>query len=298
MVIIVDCNVDFNKKEIFDNVEIQVPENITYTKKKNNIDIKNLEVNKGDIFNMECEGIVKGINIKKKNKKNKEGIVCNENSRVFIRHFLNQVSIYMGLGGKVKIHMMIFKNKIKLSGCKSFEDTFNSIKILFSKLKEGRDYVFTDKESKNIKFSLIPSMINLGLSIGFMVDRNKIKRVFNTDKYFAYFDPMCNINATVVMKNDDIKTLKYKEYTLLSNELSLDNVQIKTIEIEDDKVNKFIIFSSGEVIMTGRNLKKIEQDYKTFTNIIQENKDIIMLKTRINNKEYFPDVYNALSSFI
>jgi len=197
----------------------------------------------------------KKINIKKQNK-----LKMKEESK---KNFYNQVSFIFnsatlfGLDLKTlpekdkdkTVNVKLFRNgAIQMTGCKHPENVYNSLKIIFEKLKKTRailndNFEFVEKtyiddieklKIENVKNFCI-RMINTNFNINFHINRNKLFELLLKNGYDANFDPIIHAGGVSV------------KYALENNK---------------SKIISLFIFESGSITIAGCNSpREIKETY-------------------------------------
>jgi ribosomal protein S27AE len=264
--IMVYTNFEFYFKRIFTDLYVTTIFPIPLTKKQKNVDKRKLKVPRGSIIGLRHGNSVRGIFLGKKKKKicskccskvtmsfdfkkTKSvnifddvqilNYICPQCSTVYtgkLEYFLNQVTILLSLGGPRIVNVMLFKDSIKIAGCKSEKDAKTVITILWEKYllpmassssKIKRDYYFkrvasqpnpyftikqenNDDNEKTMKFVFETVMKNMDFHLGFSVNREKLNILMNSKKYnkkvyMSNFDPtgQTNVNIKMFMNKPD-----------------------------------------------------------------------------------------------
>ena len=278
--IIVSSNTIINIENLFKNLpitEYKVVKKKRGRKKKNLVESINNTVESGSIISIKYQDELRGVELKPK-KPNK-------------KFFRNAVTIIMSIDNKF-INLKISKNgKFQVTGCKKFEHCKTAIINLFSIIiKDINNYLFEYNDKIDILFNNV--MTNKDFSMGFQVKREKLDSIINNDTShnslletsFGYtginlkMHLNTNISRNFSCMSIDTKSGEIKEYTM-----DYDNYFKKLSDKEREKETKrrhvtFLIFQSGNVIMSGMNEGIMEHYYKEFYKIIENNIDQIKEK--------------------
>jgi TATA-box binding protein (TBP) (component of TFIID and TFIIIB) len=272
--IIVSTNVNINIENLFKNLpitEYTVVEKKRGRKKKNFIEQINNNVENGSIISIKYQGDLRGVDLKKRKKsKNK--------------FFRNAVTIIISVNNKL-INLKISANgKLQVTGCKNFDNCKNAVKFLLDILHKNKD-VYFDKYEDKIRVIFNNVMTNKDFSMGITINRENLDNIINKETdykslyeiSFGYTGVNLKMKLNKNIKRDfncmelDLKTLEYRDYTMSYEEY------VETLnEKELDKENKvkhvtFLVFQSGNVIMSGMNEIFMEKYYNIFYDIVQSN---------------------------
>ena len=349
-------NLSFNIAKLFRAIrvtDISAP----LTKKKKNIDKKNLKAPYGSIISLQHGNELRGLDMRKKKKhwcapncqleekigekKKKILTVVEEieqipdtdvyqikyfctNCNNYFTHrelkklpaFLNQISLYLSIGD-INLNIMLFKDNFKISGCKENNDAAEATMILWEnyilhskgmwgfkkyckcsadyeapcgrhvKLRKSTSLPTGSGRSKRIPdFVIDLVMRNVDFKLGFNIDRERLLDLMNEEKYadtvsLCQYEPTSHSNVKVKMyskKPDDYdydflqipkkgrpRFVNYKVNPYLKKKLI-------------DKPMTFIIFSSSEVILSGRYEDEMRRTYDFFVKEMMDNKDRIIEK--------------------
>jgi hypothetical protein len=348
--IMVYTNTIFDHEKIFNEIDI-TPIEVPRTKKKKNVDKKNLKAPYGSIISIHKGDKFRGVNLRKNktrycsvcqpvkenitdylgSKKQKKintvvektvhvkgtddvkeiSYYCNECLNEYNygdldktpTHFLNQVTIALSLE-RVILNVMIFKDNFKIAGCKEDNDAVEAIMILWqeyiSLIKDSFQIKekFKDEKSPRFLFQLV--MRNVDFRLGFPVDRQKLNELLNGEKYsdkiaMSQCEPTGNTNVNIKMIQSKPKNFEYDCLVIPQNEKPYFIKHKKKIYRSKKKKKTkhitFIVFSSSEVILSGRYEEKMKEMYQFFIEEAFKNRDIIEEKIR-NPKE---SLYSHLS---
>lgn len=294
-------NINFNFIEIFKQIPVVIPDNVPLTKKKKLPDIKKVVAKYGTIFSARHGNDYRGLIFKE-----------TTNKKAF---FLNQSSFYLSLGEK-NVHIMIFKNTIKIAGSKKIEQAPEIINILWGYISKMSNVyslidVKTDRyfsyfninpeDQKQIPtFTFDAVMTNVDFKLGFSIDRKKLNNLMNDKKYsdiihLSKFETTGSVHVNIKMKITDPPNIKYK--CLRIEETDDGNLESKIIECDQNfysplkKTKKknfttFLVFLSSKVIESGKYDEVIEQHFNKFLDIIKENRDLIEEKLIVDDKPF------------
>lgn len=217
--------------------------------------------------------------------------VCKETYKLSafkrIGHFLNQTTFDFSTGeNQPMLNVMIFKDSIKIAGCKFEEDAVKMIQFLWSEyLSKIAGFATLKIADTKPSFTIETVMKNYGFNLGFGILREPLNILMNdpeyADKiYMSEYESTGHTNVNIKMfskKPDDFK------YTFIEfdNFFEPTNTIQYVDEISNKKKNKkvdyvtFIVFSSAEVILSGRYTENMRELYNFFRKIIHENRGML-----------------------
>jgi len=321
--VMVYSNMLFNLNNIFINIPIY-PIETPLTKKKKNIDKKQIVVPYGKVISLRNGLNYRGVDLKKnekywcvancrltKKKGNQDVKVltviecphkyadsdintitfyCTNCNKYYslkdiknIPTFLNQVTIVLSIG-TINLNIMLFKDNFKIAGCKNYEDAITATKLIWNYISKIKDSFTFKDDYKNAYFEFRLVMRNVDFKLGFIIDRIKLNNIMNTKKYENKIH-ICQCESTG-HTNVNIKILSEKppnfEFDTLTYPTGSDEpVLAKTKETLFSKNKKkneyvtFIIFSSSEIILSGKYYKSMKSLYEFFIPEIVKNKHLI-----------------------
>lgn len=245
--------------------------------------------------------------------------VCTECEREFeikqlrkIVPFLNQTTIVISIG-HVIINIMMFKDTFKLAGSKKFDDAVEAIMILWE------DYIRPipipgvwkyrtdiknpktgEKEPcKEIHFLFDLVMRNVDFELGFPIDKRKLNRLMNRDEYkkrvyISKCETTSDTHVNVKMfteKPDDFKydVLVYDKPESEPYFAQMAEKKYARKKAVKEKFITFIVFSSAQIILTGRYDKTMKEQYEFFvetTNKHRHEIEEVINKPKMSIREY------------
>lgn len=278
-------------------------------KKKNEPVDPNKDVKSGSIITLEYQNQIRGVDLKKKKKKNKDTKRGN--------YFRNSVTVVMIIDGK-KINYKVSRNgKFQMTGCKRDEHgeecvkwfwkyIINSVGIYSIKrendlLSESVSNTDSDTDSDTeekersqkksyLKAIFIPAMRNIDFGLDFFVDREKLDEYFNmcTDYHslletsFGYTGVNIKIPIFKPIQELQLKQIEYIDgkwnkvhYVPYDNYLKTLPEKDVAKKLKKQRYNTFLVFHSGKVIMSGMEETFMKDVYYEFLDIIRECYDII-----------------------
>ena len=286
MTIMAYSNISFKAKDIFENIRIDKvdPANIILKGKKRIIDSSD------DVVSIQTKTRVRGVNLRKVykyhcpkclkyNKKNKpvntviehykkqketdelspyweckdcgQSFTLAEVKTKTIDHFLNQVTIVTTLNTNI-INVMVFKDNLKIVGCKSIDDAIAVTKNLWKNYISPLTDCYTLKEER-ASFIFEPVMANVGFKIGFPIDRKNLNVIMNeaSDEVFmAHFEPTTQVYVSIKMITEQPDGYKFHSITFDNGEFideMTNDIPYKKVKPPKDNFNTFIVFKVSEL---------------------------------------------------
>ena len=273
--IIVTTGINMNITNLFEKLPVtdyKIEEKKRGRKKKdvisNNI-VNNIP--NGSIISLKYQDGIRGVELKKKKRSSK--------------FFRNAVTVIMFINNKL-VNLKISTNgKMQVTGCKYIDYCKQAMIHLFNIiLDEPQTYITCElKDEINIIFNNV--MTNKDFFIGFYVNRENLDKIVNSETVhnsiletsFGYTGVNLKMNLGENRKRtfDCIKintTTKETTDYKMSYEDYINKLDKK--ELEKEKKTKyitFLIFQSGNIIMSGINEVLMEEYYNIFYDIIDKN---------------------------
>ncbi len=273
-VMVVNINIDIDIKSVFEKFPVHEFENPPSTKSKKRlrafIEAQNLPT--GTIVAMEWEKHRRGLDIK---------------------HFLNAMTVMMIIKNKYINFKISAKGRIQITGCAFDEYAEKCIQYLWEFLlkystPDAPLYTFHHNESYFASIFHVV-MSNRNFHLGFLVNRQKLDRYVNTqsdlecssalEETFGYTG--LKIKLPYARQNIPLTTLAYKNDTWVKGYMDY-NEYLKQLspkeyakEIEKSRKNSFMVFHSGNSIMSGSDTLHMREPYYDFMKMIQRCRDEI-----------------------
>lgn len=202
--------------------------------------------------------------------------------------FLNQNTIILNIG-EIMVNIMLFNNSMKVAGCKTIEHAISVCKILWdTQFSKMTDNAWTINNCEDPSFFVENVMTNIDFKIDYHIDRSRLNELMNSDKfksviYESTYESTSNTNVNIKMKSSQPSNFSYqcikfsfKNDSWESVVTSVDSIDaFKPKKTKKQITNTFIIFSSGETILSGRFLEDMEKSYYIFNKILDENRSDI-----------------------
>jgi TATA-box binding protein (TBP) (component of TFIID and TFIIIB) len=208
------------------------------------------------------------------------------------KYFRNALNIIMILSNDKKVNFKLSKNgKIQMTGCKEDDDARECLMLFFKKLRdECEDSIRYDRD-KGIEVYYYTVMTNIDFNTGFKINRQKLNAMINESTEFNSLLETSfgytGVNIKIPMDLDDtisidrlILSNKKKDETSLSDGWLHEKVAFGTFlqgvdeafrkqELTKKRYNTFLVFHSGNIIMSGMRLDKMLDLQQTFYNLLQ-----------------------------
>ena len=207
------------------------------------------------------------------------GVILKEkkNSKRFFR---NSLTIVMFVDNKF-INFKVSKNgKFQFTGCKNEEHAQSCMKFIH---KYTKDTVKIIQYIGNTEILFLTVMTNINFNLGFCINRENLDDHFNSKtKYYSLLEtsfgytgvnikiPLENLNniplTKITYKNDEWhhEKMTYQQYfdTLDEKEQQKEKIKIR--------YNTFLVFQSGNVILSSPHKECMRKSYHEFLNIIAQ----------------------------
>jgi len=264
----VDINALFNHLPVTDHKVI--PKKRGRKSKLEKKEELGIELKDGQIVTLKIGNKLRGVILKEK-----------KNSKRFFR---NSLTIVMYLDNKF-INFKVSKNgKFQFTGCKNEDHSQLCMKFIHEYTKDTSKIIQYDGDTEIIFLSV---MTNINFNLGFCINRENLDYHINsTSEYFSLLETSfgyTGVNIKIPLKNiDNIpiskitlkdewhhKKMTYSEYfeTLDAKEQQKDKMKIR--------YNTFLVFQSGNVILSSPHKECMRESYHTFSKIIKECRDKI-----------------------
>ena len=234
-------------------------------------------VEDGSIISVKYQGNIRGVELKKRKKSSK--------------YFRNAVTIIISVNNKL-INLKISANgKFQVTGCKNFDNCRKAIVYLFNIIIKNKDtYLKSYKDKIKILFNNV--MTNKDFSVGFTVNRENLDNIINNnteynsllETSFGYTGVNLKMKLNKNIERDfnclelDLSTGEYKDYVVNYKDYINTLNDKELLKENKDRHVTFLIFQSGNVIMSGMNEIFMEKYYNIFFDIVNKNKSLLVDK--------------------
>lgn len=246
-------------------------------------------LNEGDITYLEFEDETRGTppKSKRKNKTSKK-----DDNKKNDNYFRNSLTIVMWCGGKL-INFKISKNgKFQFTGCKNDNNAHSCLNHIINYVNESNSNrkILTIPPSSNMEVIYITVMANINFSLGFCVNKENLDDYVNKNtQYYSLLEtnfgytgvnikiPLPNLNDVPITKMVfDKQTNEWERIKMSYSDyfLTLDEKE-KAKEKNKTRYNTFLVFQSGNVILSSPHKECMRNTYHEFLNIIQTSRTFI-----------------------
>jgi len=202
-----------------------------------------------------------------------------------LTRFLNQGTVVLALEDVI-LNIMLFKNNFKIAGCKNNDDAAESTMILWEDYIRNIDGAYTIPKGEDPKFLFRLVMRNVDFRLGFAIDRQKLNQLMNDPKYgdkinMSQCETTSHTNVNIKMYSRKPTGFYYDCLVIPSNtKIKPYFIQMSDNPYRPKKPKKkeyitFIVFSSSEVILSGRYEKNMKQMYEFFVAETYKHRDLI-----------------------
>jgi hypothetical protein len=266
-------NVTFDIPKIFKSIPIQIVE-IPLTKKHRKVDKRGIRATYGSIFSAQYKNDVRGIRIRKQRKETK--------------YFLNQMTVDLSLGGEpsLNLNIMIFKDSLKIVGCRSIDNAIEATMILWDYIKaDSTQFSFNYPTDTYGKFVFETVMKNYDFSLGFRIDREALNIVMNSNQfsdkvYMSQFESTGNTNVKIKLHTKKPEDYKYECLHIpVNSEAYFEYLSVNPYENPKKKKKEIyitlLVFASSQTILSGRYDDEMKRVYKFFVDAMDKCRDKI-----------------------
>ena len=242
-------------------------------------EVNNIE--NGSIVTLKYQGEIRGVDLKNKKK-----------TRSSSKYFRNAVTVVMKILTEDKkdkfINFKISHNgKFQMTGCKSTSHAEMCIKYIWKYINESE----ICKEQSNFKVIFRTVMTNIDFNLGFTVNRENLDKHINTktqynsllETSFGY----TGVNIKIPFNDaitSELYTIEWEKdqwndyMTPFSKYLDIIPLKDKDKEMSKQRYKTFLVFQSGNVIMSGLNKEYMKKYYDIFFKIVNDCSDKIIEK--------------------
>jgi hypothetical protein len=291
--VIAKTNWKINLKELHSNLPITVYNEIPKKRgrrPKNEKKVEPQKLNDGEIITSIYCSDVRGVNLKSKKRKVEKEDDKKDNKKIKEEkdsYFRNSITIVMQCDNKL-INFKISKNgKFQFTGCKTDEQAhkcLNYIKNYIYPLPNNRK-ILSLPLNTHLEVIYVTVMANINFSLGFCINKENLDEYINknTDYYSLLLEttgytgvnikmPLSKMDhipitkMTYITEKEDWEKeiLSYKDYILLLDEKERNKEKEKC----KSKYNTFLVFQSGNVILSSPHKECMRDTYHKFLSII------------------------------
>lgn len=201
------------------------------------------------------------------------------------KYFRNALSVVMKVGDKL-INFKLSKNgKFQMTGVKTNDHAVKCVKYLWKYILDLEDHTLYSISAPSLEVIVKVVMTNIDFSLGFKVDRESLDRYFNssTDYHslletsFGYTGVNIKFPSPLQLDED----LRRHTMDVGSGDWTEDTIKMKDYldrlppanqskELNKRRFNTFLVFHSGNVIMSGSVHDQMKSPYYNFLQIIKD----------------------------
>lgn len=233
---------------------------------------KKIELLDGQIVTLKLGNKLKGVNLREK-----------KNTKRFFR---NSLTVVMYLDNKF-INFKVSKNgKFQFTGCKNELHAHRCMKFIYEYTRGTSKIIQICGEFSEIIF--ITVMTNINFNLGFCINRENLDEYINTKtRYYSLLETSfgyTGVNIKIPLDNIDnipMTKISYRNdkwqndaFTYADYIESLDEKD-KRKEREKVRYNTFLVFQSGNVILSSPHKECMRKTYHEFLEIIKQCKSLI-----------------------
>ena len=270
--IIAISNVELDIEKIFNKIPITqyvvVPRRRGRKKKEQEPD-PNISLPIGSIITAKLSGLVKGVDLKQKKKTDSRR-----------KYFRNSLTIVMKIDTDKLINFKLSKNgKFQITGAKNDEHAKQSIKYFWDIVRP--DAALYSMNGTMFTVNFLTVMTNIDFNVGFIVNRENLDKYMNQqtehnsllETSFGYTGVNIKFPALPFPAKALIPQISYSgewHETMIPYENYFNQLTDKEQEkiINKERYTTFLVFHSGNVIMSGISKPFMEDTFNEFTKII------------------------------
>lgn len=211
------------------------------------------------------------------------------------KYFRNALNIIMVLDNDKKINFKLSKNgKIQMTGCKEDADARRCLMMFFQKLKTECKDCISYNARDGIVIYYYTVMTNIDFNMGFKINRQKLNVMINESTEFNSLLETSfgytGVNIKIPMELED--DMMIDRMTMLpgttgdGSDWDHDTVPFRTFlermddafrrqELNKRRYNTFLVFHSGNIIMSGMRLDKMIGLQRSFYRLLESNRQEI-----------------------
>lgn len=214
----------------------------------------------------------------------RRGVPINEKKKKK-KSFRNAVNLIAYVNTHKKINFKVSKNgKFQLTGCKSEENAIELVSYFINKLFKSCPNAVTILKGIGIKVYFQTVMTNVDFSIGYFINRQKLDELMNKEtSHYSLLETSCGYTRVnikflleskwwelpipiIICKDINKDIFEWQRYYEPFNEI----VEIPIEKKQKKKYNTFLVFHSGNIIMSGMMKETMEKQYEIFINLLKK----------------------------
>jgi len=217
-----------------------------------------------------------------KNKiREKEGKIVEDRNKQ--KSFRNALNVIMTVDDEKRVNFKVSKNgKFQMTGCKNLEHARTATVSFLESLSLHCPESF-EKRGSVFRIFYETVMTNVDCSTGYCINRQALDRVINSDTpyhslletSFGYTGVNIKFPVTVDWKELEVPVVEWtpgsKDIRYFQRPLS----SLTSKEGAKSKYNTFLVFHSGQFIMSGMHERTMHEDYNRFMDVLDKNQGTI-----------------------
>lgn len=199
------------------------------------------------------------------------------------KSFRNALNVVMMLDDIKKINFKVSKNgKFQITGCKDLRHAQMAVFAFLETIGEHcKDAIHTDTDVLNVSFEVV--MTNVDCGTGFCINRQSLDKIINTttpyhsllETSFGYTGVNIKFPVDIDWFHMDVPIMKWQ---LGSDKIAFEKTPLAQVAPDKKikkKYNTFLVFHSGQFIMSGMREDTMKTDYDRFISILSDNEKTI-----------------------
>jgi TATA-box binding protein (TBP) (component of TFIID and TFIIIB) len=272
-------NLKVNIDKLFDILpitEYKIEQKKRGRKKKDSVPVENNEVYSGNIISLQKEDKFKGVSLKKVSKKKSKNGTPN--------YFRNSLTIVMMVKDKFINFKVSNNGKFQMTGCKNDEHAELVIQLFLDHILKIDDPTSYTLPEDGLKCTLVNIMTNIDFNLNISINRENLdKWIYSKTPYHSLLETSfgyTGVNIKIPMDIPEGYLIPVIEYNKNTKEWSKSSINYyeyissldkKEQDKEDIKkrYNTFLVFHTGNVIMSGMNYEIMREYYHIFMEIVK-----------------------------
>lgn len=183
-----------------------------------------------------------------------------------------------------KINFKVSKNgKFQLTGCKSEDQAFKIVSYFIEQLYINCKNYITLSKNQTISIYYQTVMTNIDFNLGFEINRQKLDQFMNQQThYHSLLETSCGYTGVNIKFQLEMKWWELPIPTMSCNDLNVpfqwnfnneplnQIIEITTEKRLKKKYNTFLVFHSGNIIMSGMTLSTMNKDFDIFIDLLKK----------------------------
>jgi len=239
-------------------------------KKKEQEPDPNVDITVGSIITAKLSGLIKGVDLKQKKKTDSRR-----------KYFRNSLTVIMKIAADKMINFKLSKNgKFQITGAKFDSQAKECIKYFWEIIRPATELYKMTGPDFNIVFVTV--MTNIDFNVGFIVNRENLDKYMNIqtlhnsllETSFGYTGVNIKFPSQIYPPSALMPRLSYNgtwqdEMVTYESYFSTLCDKDKSKITDKDRYTTFLVFHSGNVIMSGLSKDHMEKTFNEFIHIIE-----------------------------